>query len=356
MATTQTVIIDFQADYSSLQSGIDVLEQAGVVNKEVADQFKKTNTEINKQGQAFDKAAASANKDVQSFGKLNDLLKQFPKSGLNRFLLQVGNELSSAGLKASDFYNKLDPKDAVTKQSTLRNELKQVKEQMQQAAITGGVLGEEYKRLKARAGELDDTIKDVANDIANAGSDTRGIDNVVGSISALAGGFSAVQGAAALFGNESEDLQKALLKVNAAMALSTGLQQLANATTKQGSLVRLADTAATYGQIAVQKIYTFVTGRATVATTAFKVALAATGIGLVIVGIIALSNALKETTSDLDAATTAIENQNAAIESSNALLQRQLSIQIARAELAGKAESDLTRIRGSHYRRKLPIF
>lgn len=346
MATTQTVIIDFQADFSSVQDAVDILEKTGKVDKELADTFRKTNAEINKQGQALDKTAQSANKDVQSFSKLNDLMKQFPKSGMNRFLLQVGNELAAAGVNAKDFYTKLDPKDAISKQTTLRNELKQVKEQMQQAALAGGVLGAEYLKLKERAGKLDDTIKDVSNDIKNAGSDTRGIDNVVGSITALAGGFSAVQGAAALFGDESEDLQKALLKVNAAMALATGLQQVANATTEQGSLTRIADTAATYGQIAAQKIYTFVTGKATAATTLFKVALAATGIGLVIVGLLALSQALKDTTSDLEAATDAIDAQNRALESSNALLQRNLSIDLARAELAGKAESDLIRIRG----------
>lgn len=344
--TTQTVIIDFQADYSSLESGIDILERTGKVDAELAAKFKKTNTEIKKQGDELSATAKKAQGSTQSFGRLNDLMKQYPKSGLNRFLLQVGNELTAAGLKAKDFYTKLDPKDAVTKQTTLRNELKLVKEQMQQAALAGGVLGEEYKRLKQRAGELDDTIKDVNSDIANAGSDTRGIDNVVGSISALAGGYSAVQGAAALFGDESEDLQKALLKVNAAMALATGIQQISTAVQKEGSLARLADSVATGTQIAVQTIYTAVTGKATAATLAFKVALAATGIGLVVIGIIALSNALKKGTNDLEDATRAIEDQNRAIETSNAVLQRRLSIELATAEQIGKAESDLIRIRG----------
>jgi len=351
--TTQTVIIDFQADYSSLQTGLDVLQQTGKVDKELAETFKKTNTEINKQGQAFDKAAAAAGKDVQSFGRLNDLMKQFPKSGINRFLLQVGDELAKAGVQAKDFYNKLDPKDAPAKQQTLRNELKQVKEQMQQAALAGGVLGEEYKRLKQRAGELDDTIKDVANDISNAGSDTRGIDNVVGSITALAGGFSAVQGAAALFGDESEDLQRALLKVNAAMALATGLQQVSTAVTKQGALARVADTIATSGQIAVQKIYTFVTGRATAATVAFRVALAATGIGLVIAAFVVFNNLLKSTKTDLDRATDSINEQAAALDGLNQAVDNNLKLSLANAERAGASESELTRIRGKSLQSQL---
>lgn len=344
--TTHTVIIDFQADNTELKDTVDTLVKTGKVDAEVGAQFKKTNVEIKNQGDAFTKAAQGADKQTKTFGKLSDLMTQFPKSGLKRFLLQIGEELAKAGFKAEDLFKKLDPKPAVPKIKSLKQELKQVREEMQRVAITSGVLSEEYKKLAARAGELDDTIKDVNDDIANAGSDTRGIDNVIGSVTALAGGFSVVQGAAALFGDESEDLQKALLKVNAAMAIATGLQQVQNALTKQGSLVRLADTAATYTQIAAQKIYTFVTGRATAATIGFKVALAATGIGLFVLGLLALNEALKGSTSDLDAATEAIERQNKALEASNELLDRRQRIDIAQAELAGKAESDLIRIRG----------
>jgi uncharacterized protein YunC (DUF1805 family) len=335
MATsTQTVIIDFQADFSSVQDAVEILEKTGKVDAELASTFRKTNAEINKQGQALDKTATAANKDVQTFSKLSDLMKQFPKSGMNRFLLQVGNELAAAGVKATDFYNKLDPKDAVSKQTTLRQELKNVKDQMQQAALSGGVLGEEYKKLKARAGELDDTIKDVANDISNAGSDTRGIDNVVGSISALAGGYSAVQGAAALFGEESEDLQKALLKVNAAMAFATGLQQVSNALTKQGSIARLADAVATGTQTAAQRLYALVVGQSVGALKLFRIALASTGIGLLVIGLGVLiskmsgaSKATKNLEKDLkslrEGADAAIEGIQKQGEITDALLEQQ---------------------------------
>lgn len=252
--TTQTVIIDFQADFTSVQDAVDILEKTGKVDADLAATFRKTNTEINKQGQALKTTASTGQ---QSFTKLADLMKQFPKSGMNRFLLQVGKELADAGIKADQFFNKTTTgtKATTTQFTSLKAELRSVREEMQRVAQTSGVLSEEYKKLRARAGELDDTIKDVNSDIANAGSDTRGIDNVVGSISALAGGFSAVQGAAALFGDESEELQKSLLKVNAAMALATGLQQVSIAVQKEGALARLADAAATGVQVAVQRIY-----------------------------------------------------------------------------------------------------
>jgi len=346
MATvTQNVIIDFQADFTSVQSGIDTLEQMGMVDKNLADQFRKTNTEIKKQGDVIDITARKSQSSTQSFGKLNDLMKQFPRSGLNRFLLQIGNELAAAGVNAKDFYQKLDPKDAVTKQTTLRNELRQVKEQMQAAALAGGTLGAEYQKLKKRAGELDDTIRDVANDIKNAGSDTRNIDNVVGSISALAGGFSAVQGAAALFGDESEDLQKALLRVNAAMALATGLQQVSNALQKEGSLARLADTVSTYGQIAAQKLYAVVVGQSVGVMKLFKIALASTGIGLLVLGLVALisnmggaSKATKQLKKDLEDLRTSTDAAREAI-------RQEGEADIALLEQVGTAQSKISKKR-----------
>lgn len=45
-------------------------------------------------------------------------------------------------------------------------------------------------------------------------------------LGAVAGGFAAVQGAMGLLGNESEDLQKTLVKVQSALAISQGLEQI----------------------------------------------------------------------------------------------------------------------------------
>lgn len=346
--SNQVIIIDFQADFSSITDATQELVKTGKVEADLAAQFKKTNQEIKNQGAAFDKTAQAAGKDSQSLTRLQQLMAQFPKTGMQRYLLEVGKELAAAGVKTDDFAkkSKKGTDEAAKGFKNLRQELRSVREQMQQAALSSGMLSEEYQQLAQRAGQLDDLIRDVNDDIRNTGSDTRGLDNVVGAIGAVAGGFSAVQGATALFADESEDLQKALLKVNAAMAIASGLQQVQAALTKQGALARIADVTATNLQIATQRIYTFVTGRATAATVAFKVALATTGIGLVIVAVIALANAFKQQKSDVDDATEAIEAQKAALERMNAVIDRQTNIAVANAEAAGKAESEVMTIRG----------
>lgn len=341
----QEVLIEFVADYTSLDKAIDVLEKTGKVDTAVAQSFKATNAEISRQGQAIRNTASAFKGPIQSIDQLDKKTKQFVKDFIEGFQEGIREELQRAKPELDALRKKLEDtgKGGVAATTSLRQELRQLTEQIALAKASGGPVD---PIMIKRAGELKDAIGDANLEIKNAGSDTRGLDNVVGSIAALAGGFSAVQGAVGLFTEDNEELQKVLLKVNSAMALATGIQQIANAVQKEGSLTKLADVAATTTQIAVQKIYTAVTGRATAATVAFKVALAATGIGLVIVALLALNEVLKDTTSDLEAATSAIDAQNLALENSNSLIERNLSIELARAELLGKAESDLIRIRG----------
>lgn len=341
----QEVLIEFLADYTSLDKAIDVLEKTGKVDAAVAQSFKATNAEINKQAQSIKNTATAFKAPIQSIEQLDKKTKQFVKDFIDGFQEGINEELKRAKPEIDAFKKKLEEagKGGTTATNSIKQELRQLTEQIARAKATGGPIDAEMIK---KAGQLRDAVQDANAEISNAGSDTRNIDNVVGSISALAGGYSALQGAAALFGDESEDLQKVLVKVNATMAAATGIQQFANAVQKEGSLTKLADATATGVQIAVQKIYTAVTGRATAATIAFKVALAATGIGLVVIGLLALNEALKDTESNMEATTNAIDAQNAALENSNAFLQRNLSIELARAELVGKAESDLIRIRG----------
>jgi hypothetical protein len=344
MATqTHTVIVDFQSDFSSLNDGVDELVKLGKVDADLAAQFKKTNTEIKAQGDAFDRTAAAASKETNSFKKLSDLMAQFPKSGLNRFLLQIGQELAKAGVSADLFFKKTKEGNEliVPKFDSLKLQLAAVKKRMEDAAKTSGVLSKEYIALREQAGALSNSIRDINSDVANTGSDTRNIDNVVGSISALAGGYSALQGATALFGQESEDLQKALLKVNAAMALATGIQQIANATTKTGSLTRLADASATAFQTAAQRIYTIVTGRATAATLAFKIALASTGIGLVVVAVLALVTAYNSMNAQLSEANRLTKERGGLVDKELRDMERANELISLNADLQGKTNSQV---------------
>ena len=98
----------------------------------------------------------------------------------------------------------------------------------------------------------------------------------------IAGAFAVGAGALALFGADSEKLAEIQTKVQGAIAISIGVRQLAEARLQGQLALRIAQEKAYQ---AVQAITTLVVGTSTGALKAFRIALAATGIGLIIIAI-----------------------------------------------------------------------
>ena len=128
-----------------------------------------------------------------------------------------------------------------------------------------GMSSKEAVAAASKVAELKDKIKDAREqaDLFDPGKKFQAFVNLG---STIAAGFSAVQGAMALVGTESEDVQKALLKVQGAMAFAQGLSQLKE-------FGKAWD-----GMIGIVK-------KATTGVSAFGKALMATGIGLFIAAI-----------------------------------------------------------------------
>jgi len=106
---------------------------------------------------------------------------------------------------------------------SLKTQLKQAQAEVQSLADKFGATSAEAIEAAKKAAELRDRIGD-ANALTEAFNPDAKFKALTSSLSGVAGGFAAVQGAMALFGSESEDLQKTLVKVQSAMALSQGLQ------------------------------------------------------------------------------------------------------------------------------------
>ena len=88
--------------------------------------------------------------------------------------------------------------------------------------------GEEYVQAQAKLAHLTDAMGDQQAQIKLLASDTRALDTTMQGLQLGVGVFAGLQGASALFGAENEDVQKALLKVNGAMAVLQSLQQIQN--------------------------------------------------------------------------------------------------------------------------------
>jgi hypothetical protein len=169
--------------------------------------------------------------------------------------------------------------DSLGKSGTsLTRQLRGLKQELAQLEIAGEDGTEAFQKLLITAAKLEDQIGDTRDRVRILASDTFKFDAAVGATQALASGFELAQGAAVLFGSESEELQRAIAKVTAATAVANGVQQLS-------SLIKEESAVKTAVLTGAQAAYTAVVGASTGALRLFKLALAGTGIGVLVLAI-----------------------------------------------------------------------
>jgi len=181
----------------------------------------------------------------------------------------------------------VDNVEATTKNvANLKTQLRQAQNEVNELSAKFGATSKEAVEAAKRAADLKDAIGDAKalTDAFNPDAKFKALTSTLGGV---AGGFAAVQGAVGLLGSESQNVEKAILKVQSAMAISQGIQSVGEsidsfkqlgATIKDTAIFQKALAAAT-------AIQTFVMNGATLAAKAFRGALVATGIGALVVGI-----------------------------------------------------------------------
>lgn len=114
----------------------------------------------------------------------------------------------------------IESAEAAKSVKEVRDSLKAIRNQMLGVAEDS----QEFHQLAAAAAELKDRVDD-ANE-AMAAMHPDGFQAVVGFAQKASGAVAGLQGAMALFGGESEEVQKTMMKLQAAMALTQGLESL----------------------------------------------------------------------------------------------------------------------------------
>ena len=112
--------------------------------------------------------------------------------------------------------------DTVVK--NFKTQLKEAKNEAQLMVQTFGEFSAEALAAQKKVAELADRMDDFNDRVKALNPDK--VAKVQTIVQGVSRGFQAAQGAMALFGSESEDLQKTLVKVQGAMALADGLEGL----------------------------------------------------------------------------------------------------------------------------------
>lgn len=158
----------------------------------------------------------------------------------------------------------------------------------------GQALASHIQDLTEKAGVLKDAIADTNQAITNAASDTRGFDQLSGSIQLAIDGFGLATGAAEMLGISSEDLATIQTKLQAAIAASNAMQSIQNTLQAQSAVMQGVNLVQTRLRTVAENLHTAAKGKGVIATVAltaaqwaFNAAANANPIGLIVVAIIA---------------------------------------------------------------------
>ncbi len=344
------VIIKLIADPTGLQPGVDALEKLQQIDKSTADEFRAANKAFSDRGKVIDQSVTStekfanatkkltesvvgggitqatqniskldaeiktSNADTIAFTKTVELAKQklsTLREGTAEFD-KLSNEISAAELAMENFSDEA---------TSSRGRLRQYRETLLQLEDAGLDGTQVFNDLAEAAGELTDQVGDTQSRVRALASDTFKFDVAIQAVQGVAGAFSIAQGAAALFGTENEDVTKALLKVNAAMSILSGLQAIQNILQSESALSIGATIALqrlqvlnTNLQAAAESRFIIVRYAAIVAQRALNFVMAANPAGVVLFAIAALGTALFALTRNTDDAAESQEKLNEQLE------------------------------------------
>lgn len=177
---------------------------------------------------------------------------------------------------------------------SLKAQLREAQAEVAALADKYGATSEQAVIAAKRAAELKDRIGD-AKSLTDAFNPDAKFKALSASLTGVAGGFSAVQGAMGLVGAEGEDVQRAMLKVQSAMALSQGLQSLGEARDSFKQLGAVAtntfkslsseSSLAGKATAALGPVWKAVGLSGKTALSGIRAGIAATGIGLLVVAL-----------------------------------------------------------------------
>jgi hypothetical protein len=217
---------------------------------------------------------------------------------------------------------------------SLKKQLREAQQEVQAMSDKFGTASEQAVKAARRAAELKDAIGD-AKALTDAFNPDRKFQAFASALQGVVGGFTAVQGALGLVGVENENVEKTLLRVQSAMAFSQGINSVLeardsfknlNTVIQSTAIFQRANNAATAIAITLQKAFgvaTIGTGRA---FTILKGAIAATGIGLLVVGLTTLISKISEWTSTSEKAAEAQKKLAEQTEVINGALQNQIDV------------------------------
>ena len=221
--------------------------------------------------------------------ELKKLNSEIDKMAPGKAQLQLKQEAAAVSAELDGERQALTMLEAEVKknektQVTFRTQLRNAREELIRMEQAGLRNTDGFKQLREEVGRLQEAYDDATQQARVMANDEKLFQGIISTVSGIAGAFSAAQGAIGLFAGENENLQKIMVKVQSLMAITIGLQQVAQTLNKDSyfSLVVLTK-AKEYLAIAEAKVATAmgvstVAARVLMATLTLGLSVAITGV------------------------------------------------------------------------------
>lgn len=235
MAAENNIIIKItsEADLDSAQKQLQELtnrakEQEKAL-RELSDVEKEDAESLKTLGLYGDKLAKALKKNKDYYQELRDQ-KKADITETKKSIQELNNQVKA--------YKTLNGQSG-----RMVQQLRAMREQLQRMEEGGEFGTQAFIDLSIAAGQLEDQIGDTQQRIRVLASDTKEVDALLGLGDGLAGSFYVATSAAELLGGDMEGLQNAFYKVQAAMSVVSGVQQVWNALNKDSAAMVVLNTA-----------------------------------------------------------------------------------------------------------------
>ena len=246
---------------AALESQLNTMQQANTGAAMSFEQIRSTLGEIGAACEVHEKALASLEAEYDRLGAemgkaymsgRDDeyiALKQQQTAiqGEIRVRKSLLNELRDQSNALEEVATKIETEranveKAANAHTSLRSKIREVKEEMANLRANGiDENSAAYKNLVNELGRLQDIQGDIQAQGSIMANDENQFAGMLSGLQGVVGGFTAAQGAVALFGAENEELQRIMLKVQSLMSIMMALQRVAQTLNKDSafSLVTL---------------------------------------------------------------------------------------------------------------------
>lgn len=288
MATTKTYTITINGVTKAITDVGKLRDELRKIDSQL-DSLSNENIEIGIDGEELSSVEDEIN-------NINDSVNQLGRDLKTTFTLNIDGV-------ATDFENitqaigYLDDRAqglAATMQEMKRNGQENT-EQYRQLTEQFNRYVNESARLE-RARQYSDQVRD------SLASQSRQLDLAIQGFTALGNAMQIASGISGLFGQDQEEIEQAINRTVQVMAILQAAQELYNQAITRGTVLNKAWTTAMAGASTVMRLFGVSTTSASVAVRGLQAAIAATGIGLLVVGVGELVNLLMNLVSSSDEA------------------------------------------------------